>query len=89
MGIGINSGQLVVGNIGSEQRKEYSAIGSAINVAFRVEAQTDRNGGEILITQAVRDGIDGHLELGPERTVQLKGIGGPMTLFPVVGISEA
>jgi len=88
MGIGINSGQIVVGNIGSEQRKKYGAIGSAINVAFRVEAQTDRNGGEILITQAVRDRVDGPLELGPPRTVQLKGIAEPTPLYPVIGLPE-
>ncbi|MGO9570577.1 MAG: CHASE2 domain-containing protein [Desulfomonilaceae bacterium] len=88
MGIGINRGQLVVGNIGSEQRKKYGAIGSAINVAFRVEAQTDRAGGEILITQSVCDRIDGPLELGPPRTVSLKGIAEPMRLYPVIGIPE-
>jgi adenylate cyclase len=86
MGIGINSGELVVGNIGSEQRKKYGAIGSAINVAFRVEAQTNRAGGEILITQAVLDRIDGPLELGSPRTVSLKGIEEPMDLYPVIGM---
>jgi class 3 adenylate cyclase len=89
MGIGINSGELVVGNIGSEQRKKYGAIGSAINVAFRVEAQTDRSGGEILITQAVRDRIDGPLELGSPKTVSLKGIEEPMDLYPVIGMPAA
>jgi adenylate cyclase len=88
MGIGINSGRLVVGNIGSEKRKKYGAIGSAINIAFRVEAQTDRNGGEILITESVRDGIDGHLELGPARTVRLKGIEKPMDLYPVIEMPD-
>ncbi len=88
MGIGVNSGRLVVGNIGSEERKKYGAIGSAINIAFRVEAQTDRNGGEILITQAVRERIDGDMELGPARTVQLKGIEKPMDLYPVLGVPD-
>jgi adenylate cyclase len=77
-----------VGNIGSEERKKYGAIGSAINIAFRVEAQTDRNGGEILITQAVRERIEGDMELGPARIVPLKGIEKPMELYPVLGIPE-
>jgi adenylate cyclase len=89
MGIGINSGHLVVGNIGSEQRKKYGAIGSPINVAFRVEAQTNRDGGEILITQAVRDRIDEPLELGPPRIVGLKGIAEPMPLYPVIKMPAA
>jgi adenylate cyclase len=88
MGIGINSGELVVGNIGSEQRKKYGAIGSAINVAFRVEAQTDRAGGEILLTQAVCNRIDGPLELGLPRIVALKGIAEPMPLYPVIQVPE-
>ena len=73
MGIGINSGRLVVGNIGSEERKKYGAIGSAINIAFRVEAQTDRNGGEILITQAVRERIERDIELGPREDRAAQG----------------
>ncbi len=86
MGIGINSGPVIVGNIGSAMRRKYGAIGSAINVAFRVEAQTNRSDPEILVTQAVLDRIDGPLELGPSRTVGLKGVQGPFTLYPVLGV---
>jgi hypothetical protein len=41
-----------------------------------------------LITQAVRERIDGDMELGPARTVPLKGIEKPMELYPVLGIPE-
>jgi adenylate cyclase len=84
MGIGINSGELIVGNIGSEKRKKYGAVGSPINVAFRVESQTP--GGEIFITQTVHERLIGELEIASTREVNLKGFSQPMTLYQVVGM---
>ena len=48
MGIGLHTGEAVVGNIGSEQRAKYAVVGSAVNVASRVESATV--GGQILLT---------------------------------------
>src|SRR5438876_12124366 len=47
MGIGINTGEVIVGNIGSEQRTKYGAVGAAINLAYRIESQTI--GGQVLL----------------------------------------
>jgi class 3 adenylate cyclase len=79
MGIGVNCGELVVGNIGGEKRKKYGAVGSPINVAFRVEAQT--SAGEILITPTVYQRIDNGFQIHGSRTVALKGIVDPVTLY--------
>src|SRR5919199_206029 len=49
MGIGINTGEVVVGNIGSEKRAKYTALGSSVNLAFRIESYT--TGGQILISE--------------------------------------
>ena len=86
MGIGINCGELVVGSIGSEKRRKYGAMGSPINVAYRVEAQTA--GGEILVTPAVRERLDGSLIVASQREASLKGIEKPVTLYHVTGIQK-
>lgn len=84
MGIGVNCGELVVGNIGSEKRKKYGAVGSPINVAFRVEAET--SGKEILVTRSVYERLADELRIETPREVRLKGIEHPMTVYSVLGI---
>jgi class 3 adenylate cyclase len=86
MGIGINCGQLIVGNIGSEKRKKYGAVGSPINLAFRVEAQT--TGGEVLVSPEVRSRFNGQLLVDETRESHLKGLDHPVTLFRVVGLTD-
>jgi class 3 adenylate cyclase/GAF domain-containing protein len=50
MGIGINTGEAIVGNIGSEKRMEYTAIGSVINLAFHLQ-EISRSGYQVLVTE--------------------------------------
>ncbi len=86
MGIGINSGELVVGNIGSTRRKKYGAVGSPINVAFRVQSQT--SGGEILVTAPVYHQVATEVVFGPARETGLKGIEGMTTVYKVLGFKH-
>ncbi|MFH1115296.1 MAG: adenylate/guanylate cyclase domain-containing protein [Pseudomonadota bacterium] len=87
MGIGINTGELIVGNIGCEKRKKYGALGNPINVAFRVEGHT--NGGEILLTSSVYRCINEDLHVCSTREVRLKGIDKPETVYQVTGLNFA
>src|SRR5512139_3490251 len=74
-----NCGQLIVGNIGSEKRKKYGALGSPINLAFRIEAQTV--GGEVLVSPEIHSHLDGQLLVDQERESFLKGLDDPITLY--------
>jgi sigma-B regulation protein RsbU (phosphoserine phosphatase) len=85
MGIGVNCGDLIVGNIGSEKRKKYGALGSPINLAFRIEGQT--RGGEILVSPAVAARLDGKLVVEATKEAALKGIDYPVVLHRVVGLA--
>jgi adenylate cyclase len=85
MGIAINCGELVVGNIGSEKRKKYGAVGSPINIAFRLEEKV--RPGEILVTQAVKDRIGKKLLTGSHWIDNIKGTGNT-TIYQVVGMDR-
>src|SRR5437879_8746826 len=81
MGIGINSGEAVVGNIGSEQRAKYGVVGSAVNVAARVEGASV--GGQVLVSAATWAHIREVAEADAAIEVAVKGLGEPLVLHPL------
>jgi class 3 adenylate cyclase len=84
MGIGINTGKVVVGNIGSEKRTKYGAVGTPINTTYRIESHTV--GGQVLISHWTYKKTSAKLNLRESFQVQFKGIDHPVTLYDVTGI---
>ena len=83
-GIGINTGEVIVGNIGSEQRAKYGVVGHNVNFAARVESYTE--GGQILVSNRTLDACAGLLETRGEMSVLPKGFDEEVKLFDVCGI---
>jgi class 3 adenylate cyclase len=71
MGIGLNAGQVVVGNIGSETRAKYGIVGSAVNLTQRI--QEVARGGEVVISDSIYRYARKYLAIGKSYEVQVKG----------------
>ena len=84
MGIGIHTGPVIVGNIGSLRRTKYAAVGSNVNLAGRIESFT--TGGQILISEHTRKKIQAPLRIDREFRVEPKGASGSLQLFEVGGL---
>lgn len=87
MGIGINSGEVVVGNIGSEKRSKYSAIGNPVNMTYRIESYTV--GGQILISSNVYSKVKSTVQIQGNVEADFKGIKCTVTLYDVKGLAGA
>ena len=84
MGIGINTGSVVVGNIGSEVRMKYAVVGSAVNTAARIESNTV--GGQILLGESTYDLIKETVTCDAPQAFMMKGIKKPLVVYPVKNI---
>lgn len=84
-GVGLHSGGLIAGNVGTASRLEYTVLGDTVNVASRIETQTKTAATEILLSQNVLDGINKNNFPGVTFTecapVIMKGKSKPMVLY--------
>jgi class 3 adenylate cyclase len=85
MGIGINTGAVVVGNIGSEKRTKYGAVGAEINMTGRIESFTV--GGQILISASTFELVRDVVDVKNVLNVEMKGFQGSVTLYEVGGMA--
>ena len=84
MAIAINTGNVVVGNIGSERRAKYGAVGAEVNFVGRMESCA--LGGQILISESTYESIKDIATVRDVIQVELKGIPGQVNLYDVRGL---
>jgi class 3 adenylate cyclase len=85
MGIGVHTGTVIVGNIGSERRLKYGVVGDDVNQAGRIESFTV--GGEVLLSEATRAECEGLARLRGPVEVRAKGKSEPLRLYALVSVS--
>jgi class 3 adenylate cyclase len=81
MGIGINSGPVVVGNIGSETRKKYGIVGAAVNTTQRIQEQSAA--GEILVSATVYEMVKSQATVERVFSTSLKGVAAAVRLIAI------
>lgn len=85
MGIGLNETEVIVGNIGSSKRSKYSVVGSGVNMTSRIESYSV--GGQVLISESVRQKAGEILRIDAQREVLPKGSETPLKIYEVGGIA--
>ena len=87
VGVGVNFGPAVVGNMGSERRMDYTAIGDTVNTSARLEANAP--GGMVYVSRSVIDRLNGRMKYEPlEKPIKLKGKADGFEILRLLGPEE-
>jgi adenylate cyclase len=87
--LGLNSGEMLAGNMGSHERMEYTVVGDAVNLASRLSAAAE--GGQVVITEQVYrlPEVSGRFIAREHRSIRLRGIQQPVTTYVIEDIIPA
>jgi adenylate cyclase len=83
IGVGISTGDMVAGNIGSNTIMSYTVIGDTVNLGARLEALNKDYGSRIIISEATRAALKGRYDIRPLGDVTVKGKSKPVTIFEI------
>jgi len=87
MGIGLNSGVVVSGNLGSDKRTDYTVIGEEVNLASRLCSKAAP--GQVLISEGMYRKLKGLVEVRPLEPISLKGFTDPMKVYEVTALTRS
>jgi class 3 adenylate cyclase len=82
--IGVNTGSVVAGDIGSPRRMEYSVLGTTVNAASRLQSQVAEPG-QIIVGEQTRNHLGQHFECRKIGDVKVKGLRAPLPCYEVIG----
>jgi adenylate cyclase len=88
IGIAINHGEVVVGNIGSPQRMEFTVIGDAVNVTWKLQELTKELGADLIVGKSVSGLVIEEFELRPLGKVTIGDLAQPLEIFELCGAIE-
>jgi class 3 adenylate cyclase len=81
MGIGVHSGPVVVGNIGSQARQKYGIVGATVNITQRIQGESKE--GETVVSEPVIGKVGSRLSVARSFSAALKGVSAPVKLYAV------